>query len=488
MPTTEAYSRTEERDRDRDPDRGDRPERTDKGERSSKQQKSAPAASKCEFLTVFYVFDHDQRRADHRTLCSLALTQKNFLAKSITAKDLSHVPCKFFRVGGCTAGSSCPFSHNLQEPGQQKEACAWFVKGNCKFGHKCALAHILPGQPISMDRKNKKAAQQASNSAVGASGGNTVSNAPLSAGQLPPSKDGTKSRSKKDQIGRNSLLTTAPNSRGPSASGRPPMSILKTSVPAPPVQNTDFASFGAHLDESTQLPNAPAHGKGGDDSSIRPASISEEGADPNTASENGQINPEGSPHKSPPPLPVSVPRNTIHGNHSIDFGPIGSPPVSSLRTRSPMPGQAVAFSPGTSPRPVHTHNSNINGIAMASSPSRGLGVVGTPNTSNAPILSSSPFSAPGTQTGFPMSYNEGGLRSGLSGMGIAKSLGTGLSGPLSRWGNGPGRCSIDASPPFSLTNVYQETTMRMEVNTSLHLKRTRTSSRIVEQILSLVVG
>ncbi|KAH9848298.1 hypothetical protein C2E23DRAFT_715035, partial [Lenzites betulinus] len=60
------------------------------------------------------------------------------------AKDLSHVPCKFFRVGSCTAGSSCPFSHHVLEPGQQKEVCAWFVKGNCKFGHKCALAHILP--------------------------------------------------------------------------------------------------------------------------------------------------------------------------------------------------------------------------------------------------------------------------------------------------------------------------------------------------------
>ncbi|EJC98210.1 uncharacterized protein FOMMEDRAFT_49192, partial [Fomitiporia mediterranea MF3/22] len=61
-----------------------------------------------------------------------------------SAKDLSHVPCKFFRVGSCTAGASCPFSHQVQQPGQQKDVCAWFIKGNCKFGHKCALAHILP--------------------------------------------------------------------------------------------------------------------------------------------------------------------------------------------------------------------------------------------------------------------------------------------------------------------------------------------------------
>ncbi|KAH7090978.1 hypothetical protein BKA62DRAFT_724380 [Auriculariales sp. MPI-PUGE-AT-0066] len=81
--------------------------------------------------------------------------------KSKSAKDLSHVPCKFYRVNACTAGAACPFSHNLTESGRPKDVCAWFIKGNCKFAHKCALAHVLPGQPMSMDRKNKKAAQQA---------------------------------------------------------------------------------------------------------------------------------------------------------------------------------------------------------------------------------------------------------------------------------------------------------------------------------------
>ncbi|ESK82331.1 zf-ccch type zinc finger protein [Moniliophthora roreri MCA 2997] len=88
-------------------------------------------------------------------------------SSSSKSKDLSHVPCKFFKVGSCTAGSSCPFSHAVLEPGAQKDVCAWFVKGNCKFGHKCALAHVLPGQSMSMDRKNKKAAQQAAAAAGG---------------------------------------------------------------------------------------------------------------------------------------------------------------------------------------------------------------------------------------------------------------------------------------------------------------------------------
>ena len=38
--------------------------------------------------------------------------------------------------------------------------CPWFLKGSCKFGHKCALAHVRPGEPMSMDRKNKKDSQR----------------------------------------------------------------------------------------------------------------------------------------------------------------------------------------------------------------------------------------------------------------------------------------------------------------------------------------
>ncbi|WWC68592.1 uncharacterized protein I206_102522 [Kwoniella pini CBS 10737] len=71
---------------------------------------------------------------------------------------LSHVPCRFFKAGACTAGDSCPFSHAAPDAAK-REVCQWFLKGNCKFGHKCALAHVRPGEPMSMDRKNKKAAQ-----------------------------------------------------------------------------------------------------------------------------------------------------------------------------------------------------------------------------------------------------------------------------------------------------------------------------------------
>ncbi|GAA5861575.1 hypothetical protein JCM3774_002632 [Rhodotorula dairenensis] len=98
-------------------------------------------------------------------------TDHSNAAKGSKAKDLSHVPCKFFRANTCTAGKACPFSHDLPVPGTTKPICQWFAKGNCKFGHKCALAHVLPGQPMSFDRKNKRAAQQALRDAQAAANG-----------------------------------------------------------------------------------------------------------------------------------------------------------------------------------------------------------------------------------------------------------------------------------------------------------------------------
>lgn len=60
-------------------------------------------------------------------------------------KNLSHVPCKFFKQGNCQAGDSCPFSHNVEGAlAADRLPCKYFLRGNCKFGLKCALAHYLP--------------------------------------------------------------------------------------------------------------------------------------------------------------------------------------------------------------------------------------------------------------------------------------------------------------------------------------------------------
>ncbi|KAI9018069.1 hypothetical protein CLU79DRAFT_837279 [Phycomyces nitens] len=56
--------------------------------------------------------------------------------------NLSHVPCKFFKQGTCTAGANCIFSHNA-DPASGSSVCKYFIKGNCKFGTKCALLHTM---------------------------------------------------------------------------------------------------------------------------------------------------------------------------------------------------------------------------------------------------------------------------------------------------------------------------------------------------------
>ncbi|KAI5888505.1 uncharacterized protein SCHCODRAFT_02636897 [Schizophyllum commune H4-8] len=279
--------------------------------------------------------------------------------KSAKSKDLSHVPCKFFRVGGCTAGSSCPFSHSSAEPGAPKDTCAWFVKGNCKFGHKCALAHVLPGQSMAMDRKNKRAAQQA----AGGGGG----------------KEGGGRRGKREGAGAsgrsNSLLSGG--STAPTRSGRPPMSLkVSPSAPAPAIKNTDFASFTEALDESAELPAAPARQQS-------QSSPTHEAADP--------INKEApSPASS---IPVASPRRQAKTTPPpADLGPIGSPPRQS--------GLA------TSPR-------RINGLTP--SPSRDASSSLQANEG----ATTSPFSAPHNQTAF--------REDAWQNKGIAASLGSGLA-------------------------------------------------------------
>ncbi|KAJ7448010.1 hypothetical protein FB451DRAFT_767886 [Mycena latifolia] len=263
------------------------------------------------------------------------------------AKDLSHVPCKFYKVGSCTAGSSCPFSHSLVEPGGQKDVCAWFVKGNCKFGHKCALAHVLPGQTMAMDRKNKKAAQIAAGGAKNSDG----------KGRGGSKRDGGNNA-------RNPLLvggSTAPTRARPM--NMPLKATISPSAPAPPLKDTDFASFGV-LDESTQLPTAPARNKSPSPTGTKPPS---------------------------PTIPVSAPRRPSMSSTSPskDFGPIGSPPSSA-----------------TSPSRMHSS--------------------GTPPTQANGFLSTSPFSAPGTQSVF-LGYGESGRKV------MAASLGSGMA-----MGGGPG--------------------------------------------------
>ncbi|AOA64984.1 Zinc finger protein [Komagataella phaffii CBS 7435] len=88
------------------------------------------------------------------TAASLQLSGSNS-SKSPTSRNLSHVPCKFYRQGACQAGSSCPFSHTLTQT-SQAATCKYFQKGTCKFGSKCALVHISPeGKKVNLKALNQ---------------------------------------------------------------------------------------------------------------------------------------------------------------------------------------------------------------------------------------------------------------------------------------------------------------------------------------------
>ncbi|KAL9543573.1 hypothetical protein MBANPS3_008050 [Mucor bainieri] len=63
-------------------------------------------------------------------------------SNSSKSSNLSHVPCKFYKQGTCTAGANCTFSHS-SDLSSESAVCKYFVKGNCKFGTKCALLHTM---------------------------------------------------------------------------------------------------------------------------------------------------------------------------------------------------------------------------------------------------------------------------------------------------------------------------------------------------------
>ena len=328
--------------------------------KDNKNKKSS--ASKCNFV-------------NHIFLPVSSLTLSLSLA---TAKDLSHVPCKFYRVGSCTAGSSCPFSHSSPSTsanGQaQKDICAWFVKGNCKFGHKCALAHVLPGQSMAMDRKNKKAAQVAAAGAKNAA-----------------STNGGGKTGKRDQnlAGRGPLLSgsTAPTRALPNRMHMPSLkATISPSAPAPPVKDTDFASFGMDM------------GEGDDDGKLATAPALPQPTDQEKGEEKekdaSDLEASKVQARRSPTLPVSTPSAPWRTHAEVDFGPIGSPPRS-----SPLP-------------PSHAHHHLSLHSSANFSPS---------GDSHAylPPTGTSPFSAPGSQTIFIP--NSPPVNTGRSG--VAASLG-----------------------------------------------------------------
>jgi len=290
------------------------------------------------------------------------------------------------------------------------------VKGNCKFGHKCALAHVLPGQSMAMDRKNKKAAQTAAQAA------GTITD--KSSKQSSRSSKRETTGSSGNPANRLPLLAggaTAPtrpvnSASASSSSGRPPMNMplkatISPSAPAPPLQDTDFASF-ANLDEMENVHKQQpisTQKEQSEDEIKQPSSYAE-------AASASQHHSNSTASAVPVSLPPSAPRLSST-SASGDFGPIGSPPnYRAGQPISPSAANGGTFSPGTSPR----GQSHPNGVNINSSSS---------GDNNTGMLSTSPFSVPGAQGGF--------LSSSFTTGGVAASLGSGLAmmGGRRGWGD-----------------------------------------------------
>ena len=275
----------------------------DDGQDPSKSKPGAKSASCVHFLLIFGPLT--------RSIIFISLGSFNLRS----GNKLSHVPCRFYKMGACTAGQACQFSHVLVDRGG-KDVCQWYIKGNCKFGHKCALAHVLPGQPMGMDRKNKKAAQLAGQAAGNqrTSKNNTRSNTPQT--QQTREENGeeiskTQSQRTPSRAVQGNISATAPSPRSPeelveeSETTNKPLDI-------PPVNNT--------LPTPTETPPLPA-------------AVSR---------------------------PLTQRFSARNASSDLGYGPIGSPPNSSPARTAFQP--VVHFSPGTSPH--HHHDTT----ALSTSP------------------------------------------------------------------------------------------------------------------------
>jgi hypothetical protein len=245
-----------------------------------------------------------------------------------------------------------------------------------------------------MDRKNKKAAQLAANANGQAKEGGKGGKSSKS-GSQPGAESGVSGSGSGPT--RNALLSgsTAPT-RILQGSARGPMPIplkaaVSPSAPAPPVQDTDFASYGLP-DESNKLPTAPAQNNSFASPPTENSSFLEaDDAPPEVLIEQEAPAASNAPSSLLPFHSPSAPRQMRLPENPPDLGPIGSP------------------------RSVSSHGqvARVNGFSPSTSPTQGAGV-----------LSTSPFSAPGAQSVFFSYENKPNLSDDLKARsGIATSLG-----------------------------------------------------------------
>ncbi|KAJ2722008.1 hypothetical protein GGI07_003598 [Coemansia sp. Benny D115] len=153
-----------------------------------------------------------------------------------------HIPCKFYKHGNCTAGTSCYFSHDMSLFAD-KAVCKYFVKGNCRYGNKCALIHNaqndapasrLQSKPPNSNPKNAQQQQGVpagptskgpnSRAAGGASGGSSKKDRRANQEALlsnDSSASASASASASVSAGRSSAATSAHRTLSSTAAGTP---------------------------------------------------------------------------------------------------------------------------------------------------------------------------------------------------------------------------------------------------------------------------
>lgn len=59
------------------------------------------------------------------------------------------VQCKYYLHGACNKGSSCPFSHDLQQS-KPSMICKFYQQGHCAYGAKCRYDHVKTDRASSI--------------------------------------------------------------------------------------------------------------------------------------------------------------------------------------------------------------------------------------------------------------------------------------------------------------------------------------------------
>ena len=99
--------------------------------------------------------------------------------------DTSHVPCKFFRLGTCQAGSTCVFSHSI-DTAAEVAPCKYFAKVVRSRNRKASVVTADPSLPRGIANSGTSACSRTSFLMAGESTGRISQPFPINRKQMRP--------------------------------------------------------------------------------------------------------------------------------------------------------------------------------------------------------------------------------------------------------------------------------------------------------------